>query len=233
MPQNALQHYRPRTPGSVDAIIAPANLLTGLQAWWNLNETSGSRADSIGSNTLSVTGTVTSNTGKVGNAAEVASGANYLGGGSGLTPSGSPRSVSAWFYGTSLASQEAFMLCGATYNSGTPLWILLARQSPTAFIGVYHGGTYRVSATVASTNTWYHVVYTFDGLYMTLYVNAALAYANLHVDSGTGGSIFIGNTFSPFTGRVDEVGIWNRALSGAEVLQLYNGGNGVTYPTFA
>lgn len=32
-----------------------------------------------------------------------------------------------------------------------------------------------------------------------------------------------------FTGRIDELGIWNRSLTQAEITQLYNGGTGITY----
>jgi len=34
----------------------------------------------------------------------------------------------------------------------------------------------------------------------------------------------------PMDGSLDEIGVWNRALSDEEVAQLYNGGNGLAYP---
>ena len=42
---------------------------------------------------------------------------------------------------------------------------------------------------------------------------------------GAGGS---GNGGAPV--EVDEVGLWNRALSDAEITQLYNNGNALAYP---
>lgn len=35
---------------------------------------------------------------------------------------------------------------------------------------------------------------------------------------------------SGFSGYIDEIGIWHRSLSAAERTQLYNNGNGLTYP---
>ena len=41
----------------------------------------------------------------------------------------------------------------------------------------------------------------------------------------------IGNFVGLFyDGLIDEVGVWNRALSGSEVAELYNGGSGDPYP---
>lgn len=33
-----------------------------------------------------------------------------------------------------------------------------------------------------------------------------------------------------FTGTIDEVGVWSRALTGSDVTSLYNSGSGKTYP---
>ena len=46
-----------------------SSLLTGLVSWWNLDETSGTRADSVGSNHLTDVNTVGYAAGKIGNAA--------------------------------------------------------------------------------------------------------------------------------------------------------------------
>ncbi len=41
------------------------------------------------------------------------------------------------------------------------------------------------------------------------------------------------NGASAYDGRMDEIGIWNRSLSAGEVLQLYNGGAGLSFDLFA
>ncbi|NTW31811.1 MAG: LamG domain-containing protein [Bacteroidetes bacterium] len=63
----------------------------------------------------------------------------------------------------------------------------------------------------------------------TTYVNPvynATNYVRMGCNNGTG----IDNQF--YTGDVDEVGIWSRALSSSEVLDLYNSGNGLPLSQF-
>lgn len=83
-----------------------------------------------------------------------------------------------------------------------------------------------------SSGNWYHVVATYDGSNCRVYVNSTLA------KQGTGGSmsssgynLMIGQrnagespTYSDenFNGLIDDVRIYNRALSATEVTQLYN-----------
>lgn len=48
-----------------------------------------------------------------------------------------------------------------------------------------------------------------------------------------GAPIYIGNYDSSqfkFNGTIDEVGFWNRTLNNTEIAQIYNSGNGITYP---
>lgn len=234
MPTNAVQHFRPRTPGGLDSLVVASSLATGLSAYWKMDEASGTRVDSLGANNATVTGTVSSNTGKRDNAIEVATGANYLSAGTNITPSGSDRSVACWVYPTDVAAQRSFLSSGIAYNNANPLWMLVLRQGGgSGPFSVYHAGSYVNGSTVASTSTWYHVAYTFASSVALLYVNGALEGSVFAADSGFAGAIFMGNSFSLFAGRMDEVGIWNRALTSTEVAQLYNGGSGVTYPAFA
>lgn len=46
------------------------------------------------------------------------------------------------------------------------------------------------------------------------------------------GAFYYQNVIYPrnLSGRLDEIGIWNRSLSEDEILELYNNGNGLTYP---
>jgi len=67
---------RPVTGGIVGASVglgggaAASTLLNDLVSWWSLDEASGSRADSHGSNTLTDSNTVTQATGKVSTAGQ-------------------------------------------------------------------------------------------------------------------------------------------------------------------
>lgn len=87
-------------------------------------------------------------------------------------------------------------------------------------------------------NTWYNFTYVYDGTQFYLYKNgqlmsitqtpAELPYYGASMGSGDNfvQSFVIGgnnqHNLSPFYGKLDDVGIWNRALTIAEVTQLYN-----------
>ena len=73
-------------------------------------------------------------------------------------------------------------------------------------------------------NTWTHVASTFDGAVIRLYINgvqvASTAFSGTMVPS-TGALRIGGNSLfvtEYFTGRIDEVRIYDRALSAAEIV---------------
>ncbi len=84
-----------------------------------------------------------------------------------------------------------------------------------------------------STNTWYHLVSTYDGTSIKLYINGTL---NTSVSTGNGLSEATTRSFSIgsikyttashsnfFNGSIDEVRAYNRVLSAAEITALYQG----------
>ena len=93
--------------------------------------------------------------------------------------------------------------------------------------------------TPVSKNTWTHFVLTSENGSQKIYKNGALATSDTKSFNGTtiggSGQGMIGqewNNGAPryYSGLIDEVGIWDRALSAGEVAELYNGGDGLTYP---
>lgn len=87
-------------------------------------------------------------------------------------------------------------------------------------------------------NTWYFVVFTYDSTNGLIgYVNAAsdaTVAANGTLKATTGAALAIGNdtnTAGRFpAGKIDEVGVWSRALTSTEITELYNSGAGLQYP---
>lgn len=98
---------------------------------------------------------------------------------------------------------------------------------------VYDGWNYRLSSPDAGTavwdGEWHHVAGTYDGSLVHLYVDG------VQIGSGTPAppigyglpsdeAFYIGNYRGscdrPFTGAIDNVRIWSRALSGAEIATL-------------
>lgn len=98
-------------------------------------------------------------------------------------------------------------------------------------------GSIITGATTLSINTWYHVALTKSGDSWTLYLNAVSdgsATAARTLASHDTDVLWLGSNhtnFSPLAannldGRLDQFAAWNRALSGSEISDLYNGGSG-------
>lgn len=95
-------------------------------------------------------------------------------------------------------------------------------------------GDWVFSSTSPNKDIWYHVVGTYDGSYMTIYVNGV----NETSDVKTGNinqnnePVTIGATsvdqFREFSGSIDDIRIYDRALSDTEVNTLYNNGRDST-----
>lgn len=223
------------------AILGNPSISYNLVAYWKLDESSGDATDAAGNTTLTNVGTMTYSSGRIRNGAVIATG-KYLqvtdANQSGLGISGD-MTISAWVNFTNLTgfqnitskfdgtSQEAY----ETYWTGTAFGIELNQTGG--------GTTHFVEITYAAAiNTWYHVVcvYTASTHTAQVYVNGVL------IGSGdiTWNSIAI--TTAPFDvgarnagsnifkGSIDEVGVWARALTQAEVTTLYRGGSGLQYP---
>jgi hypothetical protein len=219
--------------GTVSGGAAPSPLLTDLVSYWKLDEGSGTRVDSHGSNNLTDNGSVGSATGKVGNAADF-DGTNFLELNPGLSIP-SDISVSFWCYpnagyGTlSFPGMVAQTLdWGRIFVSSSGVAQARVRQS---------NGVERVASTITtvSTTAWSHFVLVANSstgvvaLYINNFVVGSITYdGTLNQGNDT---LKIGRQSSSFfDGRIDEVGIWNRALTPAEIATLYNSGASLTYP---
>jgi hypothetical protein len=84
------------------------------------------------------------------------------------------------------------------------------------------------SNTHVSLNTWYHVVGVYDGAFL-IYINGKLDNSVEHtgtIDTNDSDLILGGyySTGNLIDGTLDDVRIYNRALSATEIKQLYNAG---------
>jgi hydrogenase maturation factor HypE len=79
-----------------------------------------------------------------------------------------------------------------------------------------------VGSTALPLNTWSHLAGTYDGATLRLYVNGVLAASQPYTGSiiTSSGALRLGGNAvwgEYFTGRIDEVRIYNRALSQSEI----------------
>lgn len=93
-----------------------------------------------------------------------------------------------------------------------------------------------VGSTSLLPNQWYHVVGVWDGIYHTLYVNGEVDAQILNSNGisdrplpdyfSIGSTLYGGNGSTTYPsgtyGSLDDIGIWNRALTVCEIQQLYN-----------
>ena len=85
------------------------------------------------------------------------------------------------------------------------------------------------SNTMAQVNLWYHYVATYDQEQMRIYINGNLdnSISEIKAIKHSSSSLVIGYNWEPshtFSGTIDEVAIYNRALSAEEIQRHYQDG---------
>ena len=224
-------------------------LTDNLQSYWSLDESSGDAVDAVAGNTLTNNNTVSFGAGKIANCADFGS-SNTNKSLSTTTAVGPASFASAVSYAfwinvtTNPTSGNSHYLFFNDYSDGN-LRIQYFNDSGTLKVQIVRGsGGFTNSALntfTLTTGTWFHLVYTYAGSVDgtgKLYINASVQGTTMTSTQTTGGGI--GPEFAlalrktdltnPFSGKIDEFGVWTRELTGAEVTQLYNGGAGLAYP---
>jgi len=219
---------------------------SGLVGYWRFSEGSGTTAfDSSGNGNTGTLGNASAFTvptwtsGMFGNALKF-NGSQFVN----VSDSASLNITStitleAWINPANVASTTNRIF--AKTNPSTSFWLLRlgAGYGGTGKVDLYlngvGGGAILVSSATLATNTWYHIVATYDGSYEKLYINGNLdnsTAATGTISTGTGSNLYIGSNVVSnifFNGTIDEAQIWNRALTADEIYELYQ--SKVNYPT--
>lgn len=219
-------------------------LSTNLVAGWTLGEASGSRADSVGANTLTDNNTVTQATGKVGDAAQFTSTNNEslsIADNADLSMGDIDFALAGWVYFDSTGNRGLFGKYN--YSSNQREYVVVTETSGTLrfrfAVSADGSGNTTVNSTagVPATSTWYFVVAWHDATANKIYISVndqatpdELAHST-GVLNGTsafrlGGLIATVDGYA-HNGRMDEVAVWKNYIpSAAERTWLYNSGNG-------
>lgn len=114
---------------------------------------------------------------------------------------------------------------GATLNNGFGVSSWYLRDFNNRVIGYYDEDPFLQQN--ISSDVWYHYVFTLDSTGGKIYLNGQL----IDSHSWTGNSGASNNQFlwkiggfynSWYNGKIDDIGIWNRALTQQEITNLYN-----------
>ena len=209
-------------------------LWDGLIAYWDMQESSGNIVDEVASlaGVPASTAPNYSQTGRIGNAINFnykptyGSGTRFDVGDDILQTN--QVTVSAWIY--LINENDIFTIISNNYSNTHGYRLSLGGANHVIEFLVVDGNGHSATGIGTSPLThsvWYHVIMVVDGTNVTTYLNnnqetqESFAY---NIGYGTNSSVTIGANYdnnSSFGGRIDELRIWNRALTSDERQELY------------
>lgn len=208
------------------------NLLTSGFAYWKFDESSGNASDSVGSNTATNVGTATYAAGKLNNGTTLNGSSQYFTFATTPQTGAGSWSVNTWVKTSSSGSLKEFLFWGSnSVDAGIDFYMSSGNKLVANFYG---GAGIATSTTSINTGAWVMCSITYDGTNIRVYVNGVLEATGANkAGSLSGTTRIIGADGTPgnyWNGSLDEMGIWTRTLTGAEITSLYNSGSGYQYP---
>jgi Concanavalin A-like lectin/glucanases superfamily len=136
--------------------------------------------------------------------------------------------MAAWVKFSSLSITYAVPFWNGVDSTTAGFGVGYRKPSSRVLYAGWGSSTAEVTGVTSNDNQWYHVVSTFDGSRHRFYIDGvsqgSASYSSSNFTSGvtTFGNLTSGSTY-PFHGRIDDVRIYDRALSASEVATLYGG----------
>ncbi len=147
-----------------------------------------------------------------------------------LLTGNSARTISVWFKTAPKSTQQYFLSWGSTNNATNTGSILGIAADPSVtyhFLGFFgiNNDLSLLNADQYFDNRWHLMSFTYDGNIMNLYLDGVSQSTKTNSPLNTGSSNLIIGSYHQnsnyFNGQLDEVRIYNRALTAAEVQQMY------------
>ncbi len=220
-------------------------LTSGLISYYKFDENTGTTAgDSAGSNTGTLSGSTipTWSIGKINSGLSFNGSTAYVSVPNDASLNPTAITINTWLRITTTGNYLAYTRKATAAGSGYSFQFFVKTSGAGVVLANYvttTGGTPStdgLAMTPLSINTWYMVTTTYDSTDgIKTYVNGVLAQSNSAagnlITTNTGAVQIGGDTFdnSYWPGDLDEFGIWNRALTLAEIKQLYNATFGLQY----
>ena len=148
--------------------------------------------------------------------------------------------ISGWFnanvfFNTNISDRSIVSKVQSTGWYGGYEVMIGGLSNDITHVGNVGGNNFNVGSTGYNINTWYMFTATYNGSIMNLYMNGVLV--NSQPKSG---NLETGNlplrfgmrdgNFQYFNGKIDDIGIWNRALTQQEITTMYNS---IEVPTYS
>lgn len=222
---------------SLSSGSAPSTLLDGLMGYWKLDETSGNAVDSSGSGYTGTSSNITyTASGKISRCYTFNGTTSNVALGNIIKPT-TALSFSIWTKDGG-QSAEKFIIGNTIYDTAWRGWRFTRYTGNSVGIFLSDGSTYLDQAYGSnySDDAWHNTIFTWNGTTAYFYKDGVKSSAynwsgtisynathNLRFGANDSGSLV-------YDGEIDEVGIWNRALTDAEASWLYNSGSGLTHP---
>ena len=213
-----------------------------LVAWWKLDEAKGSSVtDSSGNNLV---GTLVGNPqwrplgGKVGGALEFDGEDDYvdIDESESLDISGDQITVSAWINAERINERQVIAAKTALADN---TWLVeinpldFSDGKLNFFLNTDGRETNSGSESAIDVGTWYHVAFVYNGMEKMIYIDGKFDASEAHsgniatndqpVRIASWGGLSDSSQTRHFTGKIDDVRIYNYALSGADIAAIYAG----------
>lgn len=146
---------------------------------------------------------------------------------SGIPTGQTQISVSGWVKPLALSGAKVwFGLQMSTGQAITIGWL----SGTSAAVWMFGGTPLSPTITASTLNTWYHFAYTKNGTANTFTVNGVSTSGTMSNGGGSVSLLNLGRFNAQFpsyiNARVDDVRIWDVALTSTDIAWLYNSGSG-------
>lgn len=220
------------------------SLITNLISHWKLDEATGNKTDSHGTNTLTNNNSVASVAGKINNASSFSSAsARYLSGTKIGYTYGAPMSYNFWVNLPSTSEKGIFLedsglgVGGTTNGFAVGVGSGILDTNGNNLIIPFWGVDWQDTGVAIGTGWHMITVIIQSNRKLKAYKDGTLVFTGTSTMGVFANQPFFisKSSYTPqprylSNGYIDEVSVWNKELTLFEITELYNSGTGITYP---
>ena len=218
--------FAPLSSIGVQPALAASDLTTGLVGYWNFENGSTLGTPLYGTLNLTTVGTpaYTATGGNNSSKGLSLNGSSYLQNTSypSTLNGNNPYTIAAWFNSTQ-GNAGGILGYGST---GTCIGNNLRLDGSTRFLSYWYGCDYGSNSVSNFLNSWHHVAVSYDGTTLKFYYDGTLLSSHTGLTRNTTGTtLYVGKTVNDvaFSGTLDDIALYTRALTAQEVSDLKNG----------